>query len=108
MISPELWDTALQRLASRVSPQNFDMWLRPIECVSVDGSVLRLRAPNAYVRLWFESNDLDAVLREIRASTGAELRTERRQPPPRRPVHQRREKARVARNRPKAPSNCST
>ena len=76
MISPELWDTALQRLASRVSPQNFDMWLRPIECVSVDGSVLRLRAPNAYVRLWFESNYLDAVLDEIRASTGAELRVE--------------------------------
>jgi chromosomal replication initiator protein len=76
MTSPELWESALHRLSSRVSPQNFDMWLRPIEYVSLDGSVLRLRAPNAYVRLWFESNYLDAVLDEIRASTGAELRVE--------------------------------
>ena len=76
MTSPELCETALGRLSSRVSPQNFDMWLRPIEYVSLDGSVLRLRAPNAYVRLWFESNYLDAVLDEIRATTGHELRVE--------------------------------
>ena len=48
MTSPELWEGALHRLSTRVSPQNFDMWLRPIEYVSLDGSVLRLRAPNAY------------------------------------------------------------
>ena len=76
MTSPELWEAALARLASRVSPQNFDMWLRPIEYVGLDGGVLRLRAPNAYVRLWFESNYLDAVLDDIRATTGAELRVE--------------------------------
>jgi chromosomal replication initiator protein len=76
MTSPELWESALQRLSSRVSPQNFDMWLRPIEYVSLDGSVLRLRAPNAYVRLWFESNYLDAVLDEIRTTTGVEMRVE--------------------------------
>ncbi|HVV83989.1 MAG TPA: chromosomal replication initiator protein DnaA [Kofleriaceae bacterium] len=76
MTSPEIWETALHRLAGRVSPQNFDMWLRPIEYVSLDGSVLRLRAPNAYVRLWFENNYLDAVLDEIKTTTGAELRVE--------------------------------
>jgi len=68
--TPDLWQAALGRLSSKVSPQNFDMWLRPIECVGHDGAVLQLRAPNSYVRLWFESNYLETVLDEIRAATG--------------------------------------
>jgi chromosomal replication initiator protein len=60
-----LWDEALHRLRSRVSPQNFDMWLRPIELRSFDGATLRLRAPNSYVRLWFESNFLSSLLKEL-------------------------------------------
>jgi len=70
------WQSALGRLSSKVSPQNFDMWLRPIECVGQDGSVLLLRAPNSYVRLWFESNYLETVLDEIRAATGVPYRVE--------------------------------
>ncbi len=60
-----IWDEAVDRLRSRVSPQNYDMWLRPIELTSFDGSTLRLRAPNSYVRVWFESNFLGALLEEI-------------------------------------------
>jgi chromosomal replication initiator protein len=60
-----LWDEAVDRLRSRVSPQNYDMWLRPIEVISFDGSTLRLRAPNSYVRLWFESNFLSSLIAEI-------------------------------------------
>ena len=60
-----LWDEAVGRLKSRVSSQNYDMWLRPIEVRSFDGATLRLRAPNSYVRLWFESNFLGTLLKEI-------------------------------------------
>jgi chromosomal replication initiator protein len=62
-----LWGEALGRLEGRLSPQNFDMWLRPLECVSCERGVIRLRAPNSYVRLWFESNFADTVLAELRA-----------------------------------------
>ncbi|MGN6107994.1 MAG: chromosomal replication initiator protein DnaA [Kofleriaceae bacterium] len=70
-----LWDEAVGRLRSRVSPQNYDMWLRPIELTSFDGSTLRLRAPNSYVRLWFESNFLGTLLKEIQ-DLGHEVRVE--------------------------------
>jgi chromosomal replication initiator protein len=63
----DLWSEALGRLEGRLSPQNFDMWLRPLECVSCERGVIRLRAPNSYVRLWFESNFADTVLAELRA-----------------------------------------
>ena len=73
----QIWSAALERLSSRLSPQNFDMWLRPIEFVqAIDadhGSVIHVRAPNSYVRLWFESNFLDATLSELRAVSGREL-----------------------------------
>src|SRR4051812_26450054 len=88
MTVPILWDEAVDRLRSRVSPQNFDMWLRPIELMSFDGAILKLRAPNSYIRLWFESNFLGSLLKEIQ-ELGHEVRVEfepdapdERPPPP--------------------------
>src|SRR5689334_1917149 len=75
MTVPLLWDEAVGRLRSRVSPQNFDMWLRPIELLSFDGAILRLRAPNSYIRFWFESNFLGTLLKEIR-ELGHDVRVE--------------------------------
>src|SRR5690348_2722965 len=61
-----VWESAVTRLRERVSPQNYDMWLRPIELTSWDGSTLRLRAPNSYIRFWFESNFLSSLQSELR------------------------------------------
>ncbi len=60
------WDEAVGRLRSRLTPQNYDMWLRPIEVMSWDGGLLRLRAPNSYVRLWFETNFMTPLVQELR------------------------------------------
>jgi chromosomal replication initiator protein len=75
MTAQPIWEEAVGRLKARVSPQNYDMWLRPIELMSFDGATLRLRAPNSYVRLWFESNYLDTLRREL-AELGHEIRVE--------------------------------
>ncbi len=61
-----IWSNALQRLSAKITPNNFDMWLRPISCRKVEGQTLYLQAPNSYVRLWFESNYLDIVMDEMR------------------------------------------
>jgi chromosomal replication initiator protein len=71
-----LWRDALQRLSAKIAPQNFEMWLRPIECCRIDGHTLHLRAPNPYVRLWFESNYLGIVLEELRSESNIEFRVE--------------------------------
>lgn len=70
-----LWNEAVDRLRSRVSPQNYDMWLRPIELASWEGGMLRLRAPNSYVRVWFESNFLAGLIIELK-ELGAEVQIE--------------------------------
>jgi chromosomal replication initiator protein len=71
-----IWSSALRRLESRIAPQNFDMWLRPIECRAVEGRTIRLRAPNPYVRLWFESNYLTVLLDEMRAESAVDYLVE--------------------------------
>ncbi len=88
MTVPLLWDEAVGRLRSRISPQFYDMWLRPIELLSFDGATLRLRAPNSYIRSWFESNFLGSLLKEIQ-ELGHDIRVEfdadgpdERPPPP--------------------------
>ncbi|HUH03505.1 MAG TPA: chromosomal replication initiator protein DnaA [Kofleriaceae bacterium] len=84
----DIWSTALRRLSTKIAPQNYDMWLRPIECRGIDGRTITLRAPNQYVRLWFESNYLSVVLDELRTETTSEYLvefepdTEPVQPPP--------------------------
>ena len=68
-----LWSSALRRLESKIAPQNFEMWLRPISCCSIEGRTVRLRAPNPYVRLWFESNYLTPILDALRAETAQDF-----------------------------------
>src|SRR5215510_14490010 len=84
MTVPLLWDEAVGRLRSRVGPKNFDMWLRPIELLSFDGAILRLRAPNSYIRWWFESNFLGTLLKEIH-DLGHDVRVEFEDVPDERP-----------------------
>ena len=69
----QLWDEAVGRVKSRLSSQNFDMWLRPIEVRAFDGAALRLRAPNSYIRAWFEQNFLPTVLDELRELGHSEI-----------------------------------
>lgn len=72
----DIWSTALRRLSTKIAPQNYEMWLRPIECRGIDGRTITLRAPNQYVRLWFESNYLSVVLDELRNETTSEYLVE--------------------------------
>ncbi len=88
----ELWSSALARLADQIAPQNYQMWLKPIECLRIDDDhTIHLRAPNPYVRLWFESNYLPAILDELRRETNSTYEVEFApeadgSPPPSEPV----------------------
>jgi chromosomal replication initiator protein len=52
------------------------MWLRPIELMSWDGATLRLRAPNSYIRFWFESNFLSSLVKELQDLGHENIRVE--------------------------------
>src|SRR5215475_1412361 len=71
-----IWNSALKRLSGKIHPQNFEMWLRPIECRKIEGDRIILRAPNQYVRLWFESNYLPILLDEMRLEMNRDFQVE--------------------------------
>ena len=61
----DIWSDALHGLEPRLDRQTFDMWLRPIRLASVDGDLLQLRAPNRFLKEWFETHYLDLALDEL-------------------------------------------
>ena len=70
---PEIWQKALAALQERIKPHNFDMWLRPITCAAIEGDGIVLRAPNRYIKEWFEDNYLPIVIQELRNLTKQEF-----------------------------------
>jgi chromosomal replication initiator protein len=61
----ELWTEAVRSIEPKVKPAHRDLWLRPIECVGIDGGRIRLRAPNRYHKEWFEDNFLPSILKDL-------------------------------------------
>jgi chromosomal replication initiator protein len=68
-----LWETALSTLEGRIKPHNFEMWLRPINCKSIDGSRIVLSAPSKWIKEWFQDNYQSIVLDALKAQTNQEF-----------------------------------
>lgn len=66
----EIWQEILELLSAKVKPHNFEMWLKPIVCQTINGKKITLSAPNRYIKEWFEDNYLDIVLKELLLKTG--------------------------------------
>lgn len=66
-----LWTEALAGLRERLSSENFDTWLAPVECVSVAGSAVTLKIPNRFFQDWISTHYLDLIIDALnqRAST---------------------------------------
>src|SRR5262245_29441461 len=69
-----VWESALGAIESKIKRHNFDMWFKPIHCAAIDGDRILLRAPNRYIKEWFEDNYLTTVLEEIRSQTQQDYR----------------------------------
>src|SRR5882672_8190582 len=65
----DVWRTALSAIESRLKPQNFDLWFRPITCLAIDGNQITLVVPNRFIKDWFENHYLAIVLEETKART---------------------------------------
>src|SRR5687767_10549903 len=64
-----LWEAALGTLAGRIKPHNFEMWLRPIQCKTIDGHRITLSAPSKWIKEWFQDHYQSIVLDALRAQT---------------------------------------
>ena len=63
-----LWERILDKLKTRINPQNFATWFRPTGFASMDGNTLTVVVPNKYFKEWIIeefSEDLTRALEEI-------------------------------------------
>lgn len=65
----ELWGEAVRSIEPMVKPAHRNLWLRPIECLSIIEGKIRLRAPNRYHKEWFEDHFLPSILRDLENRT---------------------------------------
>lgn len=66
----ELWEAALHDLRSRLSVENFETWLSPIQCRKVEDQTLYLAIPNSFYAEWIGSHYLSFILDSIREKQG--------------------------------------
>ncbi len=65
----ELWGEAVRSIEPLVKPAHRNLWLRPIECVSIEEGRIKLKAPNRYHKEWFEDHFLPSILRDLQNRT---------------------------------------
>ena len=79
------WERCLDHLEVDLTPEQFNTWIRPLHAVE-EGSILRLLAPNHYVRDWVIKHFLDLIRKVIRRFESVEpnvtVHVGSREPPP--------------------------
>ncbi len=54
----DLWSKVSDTLKERIGPQNFDIWIKPIQLLSIDGEKIELEVPNRFFREWIQEHYL--------------------------------------------------
>ena len=52
----DLWSKVIDSLKERVGQQNFDIWIKPIHFISIDGETVELEVPNRFFREWINEH----------------------------------------------------
>ena len=60
------WQTCLDRLEGELTAQQFNTWIRPLQVIEEE-SILRIIAPNQFVRDWVNNRFLDRINRIVEA-----------------------------------------
>ena len=78
----DIWTEALRGLQPRLGSETYELWLRPLHVLGIEGQRLRLGAPSSFMKEWFENHYREAVLEEIHARTGERYEIELEVAPP--------------------------
>jgi chromosomal replication initiator protein len=52
----DLWSKVTYSLKERIGPQNFDIWIKPIQLLSVNGEKVEMEVPNRFFREWINEH----------------------------------------------------
>jgi chromosomal replication initiator protein len=65
-----IWDSALTEVGAAISPANFKTWFKDTTIARVEGGIVQLAVPNAFVRDWLADKYHKLILHALRALAG--------------------------------------
>ncbi len=65
-----IWDTVLERIATRMNPSSFKTWFAPTSQVAFDQNILKIAVPDKYYVNWLEEHYMDIILDILSSLTG--------------------------------------
>ncbi len=71
-----LWEKSLQIIKEKVSPQNFETWIKPIKMSSLEGNNVTLNVPNKFFKDWLLENYQPVIKEAIVKMAGIDLKVE--------------------------------
>ncbi|MEM0965179.1 MAG: chromosomal replication initiator protein DnaA [Verrucomicrobiota bacterium] len=60
-----LWDATCERFKSRLNPDIFEMWFKPLSFSDATDETIRILAPNDFVSIWLKDNYLEVIHAEV-------------------------------------------
>jgi chromosomal replication initiator protein len=57
----EVWSKCLAILKAKINQNTFDIWLKPLKLVSINGGLLELEVPNKFFKDWISENYQSAI-----------------------------------------------
>lgn len=71
-----LWEKSIQIIKEKVSPQNFETWIRPIKLSSLEGNNVTLHVPNKFFKDWLIENYQYVIREAIAKVAGIDLKVD--------------------------------
>ena len=84
----DLWSKVVDSLKERVGQQNFDIWIKPIQFLSMEGEKVELEVPNRFFKDWINEHyssfikDTLSFLTQKSCNLQFRIKNEKMNPPP--------------------------
>ncbi len=71
-----IWDKATKVIQDKLSKQNFDTWIKPIEIVAMEDNCVRLAVPNKFFKDWLLDNYSPTIKNSLEKIIGIDVDVE--------------------------------
>ena len=68
-----LWEKSIKIIQKKISQQNFDTWIRPMNVSSLEGNQIYLSVPNRFFKDWLMENYSHIISEALSSVAGGEL-----------------------------------
>ena len=75
-MSTGIWQDVQRRIEERIGVQNYEIWIKPIRMLALNGDLVSLEVPNRYYSDWVRDNYQQVFLEELAQAVGHPIRVE--------------------------------